>query len=206
MLLKLKDMVRALTFDKLDSPTSAPAPVKAVEHNVVVTCGGCSHSFMYCRPSIATITEITIQEYVSQQAAANSTKEIRRFPSRHDGKQIRPPCFPPYATQQPSQHSEYWNQNQNCGKWLQKQGSIQRPSGEVEKDSGDKDTVLPKEVPKTFHPPIGQVEEPLSCLEPKRLYTYPSRVNIGENPRNKAEPLVFEIHGNFAEFLNFEGA
>nr|GEW26695.1 hypothetical protein [Tanacetum cinerariifolium] len=71
---ELKDLVRALLFDKknqslalVSSPT--PASVKAVEPNCV-TCGG-AHSYQNCAATSENVYRDNIQEYVSQAAAVN---------------------------------------------------------------------------------------------------------------------------------------
>nr|GEX73612.1 reverse transcriptase domain-containing protein [Tanacetum cinerariifolium] len=71
---ELKDMVRALLFDKKNqssAPASSltPAPVKAVEPNCV-TCGG-THSYQSYPATSGNVYRDNIQEYVSQAAAAN---------------------------------------------------------------------------------------------------------------------------------------
>ncbi|GKC42846.1 hypothetical protein Tco_1060568 [Tanacetum coccineum] len=63
---ELKDMVRALIFDKKNQ---TPAPVKVVEQSCV-TCGG-GHSYQNCPATDGNIYRDNIQEYVSQAAAAN---------------------------------------------------------------------------------------------------------------------------------------
>nr|GEX95356.1 reverse transcriptase domain-containing protein [Tanacetum cinerariifolium] len=71
---ELKDMVKALLLDKKNqspapTPSSTPAPVKAVEPNCV-TCGG-SHSYQNCPATHENDYRDNIQEYVSQAAAAS---------------------------------------------------------------------------------------------------------------------------------------
>nr|GFB79102.1 hypothetical protein [Tanacetum cinerariifolium] len=71
---ELKDMVRALLLDKKNqspapTPSTTPAPVKAVEANYV-TCGG-THSDQNCLATQENAYRDNIQEYVSQAAAAN---------------------------------------------------------------------------------------------------------------------------------------
>nr|GFB48058.1 reverse transcriptase domain-containing protein [Tanacetum cinerariifolium] len=71
---ELKDMVKALLSDKKNqssapTPSTTPAPVKAVEPNCV-TCGG-AHSYQNCPATQENAYRDNIQEYVSQAAAAN---------------------------------------------------------------------------------------------------------------------------------------
>nr|GFD53568.1 hypothetical protein [Tanacetum cinerariifolium] len=71
---KLKDMVKALLLDKKNqspapTPSSTPAPVKAVEPNYV-TCGG-AYSFQNCLATYENTYRDNIQEYVSQAAATS---------------------------------------------------------------------------------------------------------------------------------------
>ncbi|GJT22964.1 reverse transcriptase domain-containing protein [Tanacetum coccineum] len=72
---ELKDMVRALILDRKNQ-TPASAPVKAVEQSCV-TCGG-GHFYQNCPATNSNMFPRTnIQEYVSQAAAATSTKLIQ---------------------------------------------------------------------------------------------------------------------------------
>nr|GFC99182.1 hypothetical protein [Tanacetum cinerariifolium] len=71
---ELKDMVKALLFDKKNqslapTPSTTHAPVKAVEANCV-TFGG-AHSYQNCPATQENAYRDNIQEYVSQAAAAN---------------------------------------------------------------------------------------------------------------------------------------
>nr|GFC44780.1 reverse transcriptase domain-containing protein [Tanacetum cinerariifolium] len=71
---ELKDMVKALPLDKKNqspapTPSTTPAPVKAVEPNCV-TCGG-SHAYQNFPATHKNAYRDNIQEYVSQAAAAN---------------------------------------------------------------------------------------------------------------------------------------
>nr|GEW92973.1 hypothetical protein [Tanacetum cinerariifolium] len=71
---ELKDMARALLLDKKNqspapTPSTTPAPVKAVKSNCV-TCGG-SHSYQNCPATQENAYRYNIQEYVSQAATAN---------------------------------------------------------------------------------------------------------------------------------------
>ncbi|GJR76220.1 reverse transcriptase domain-containing protein [Tanacetum coccineum] len=72
---ELKDIVRALLLDKKNQASAsapAPAPVKAVELSCV-TCGG-AHSHQNCPATHGNVYRDNISEYVSQAAAANSTR------------------------------------------------------------------------------------------------------------------------------------
>nr|GFC88036.1 reverse transcriptase domain-containing protein [Tanacetum cinerariifolium] len=71
---ELKDMVKALLLDKKNqspapTPSTTPAPVKAVKPNCV-TCGG-AHAYQNCPATHENAYRDNIQEYVSQTAAAN---------------------------------------------------------------------------------------------------------------------------------------
>nr|GFC55285.1 hypothetical protein [Tanacetum cinerariifolium] len=71
---KLKDMVKALILDKKNqspapTPSTTPAPVKAVEPKCV-TYGG-AHSYQNCPATQENAYQDNIQEYVSQAAAGN---------------------------------------------------------------------------------------------------------------------------------------
>nr|GFA68936.1 reverse transcriptase domain-containing protein [Tanacetum cinerariifolium] len=63
---ELKDMVKALLFDK---KSQSPAPVKAVEESCV-TCGG-AHSYRSCPATDVNVYRDNIQEFVSQAFAVN---------------------------------------------------------------------------------------------------------------------------------------
>ncbi|GJV50317.1 hypothetical protein Tco_1440529 [Tanacetum coccineum] len=65
---ELKDMVKALLFDKKNQ-SQAPAPVKAVEESCV-TFGG-AHSYRNYPATDGNVYRDNIQEYVSQAAVAN---------------------------------------------------------------------------------------------------------------------------------------
>nr|GFA86077.1 reverse transcriptase domain-containing protein [Tanacetum cinerariifolium] len=71
---ELKDMVKALLLDKKNqspasTPSTTPAPVKAVEPNCV-TCGG-AHAYQNCPATHQNAYRDNIQEYVSQAATAS---------------------------------------------------------------------------------------------------------------------------------------
>nr|GEY29701.1 reverse transcriptase domain-containing protein [Tanacetum cinerariifolium] len=71
---ELKDMVKALLLDKKNqssapTPSTTPAPVKAVEPNCV-TCGG-AHSYQNCPATHENAYRDNIQEYVSQATATS---------------------------------------------------------------------------------------------------------------------------------------
>ncbi|GJW69141.1 reverse transcriptase domain-containing protein [Tanacetum coccineum] len=85
---ELKDMVKALLLDKKNQ-TQAPAPVKAVEESCV-TCGG-AHSLRYCPCHDGQSSyRDNIQEYVSQDAAANFNQGNTGYQAPI-ANQIRPP-------------------------------------------------------------------------------------------------------------------
>ncbi|GJW34310.1 hypothetical protein Tco_0054342 [Tanacetum coccineum] len=112
---ELKDMVRALLLDKQTSPVPAPAPVKAIEQSCV-TCGG-AHSYRNCPATDSNNYRDNIQEYISQAARANFTKE-NSLPSATDGKPNQTTRFSSHATQQPSQQSESLEPKPKPWEWL----------------------------------------------------------------------------------------
>ncbi|GKA66980.1 reverse transcriptase domain-containing protein [Tanacetum coccineum] len=89
---ELKDMVKALLFDKKNQ-NQAPTPVKAVEESCV-TCGG-AHSYQNYPATNGNIYLDNIQEFVTQAAANfNQGNTGYRAPIAN---QIRPPGFPPVS-------------------------------------------------------------------------------------------------------------
>nr|GFC49744.1 hypothetical protein [Tanacetum cinerariifolium] len=71
---ELKDMVKSLLLDKKNkspapTPSTSPAPVKAVEPNCV-TCGG-ANAYQNCPATHENAYRDNIQEYASQAAAVN---------------------------------------------------------------------------------------------------------------------------------------
>nr|GFC52352.1 hypothetical protein [Tanacetum cinerariifolium] len=100
---ELTDMVRALLLDKKNqssalTPSTTPAPVKAVESNCV-TCGG-AHSYQNCPATQENGYRDNIQEYVSQAAATNYNQGNTCFRPQMVANQIRPPGFPPHQNNQ----------------------------------------------------------------------------------------------------------
>nr|GFB00483.1 hypothetical protein [Tanacetum cinerariifolium] len=100
---ELKDMVKALLLDKknqsLDpTPSTTPAPVKAVKPNCV-TCGG-SHAYQNCPATHNNAYRDNIQEYVSQAATVNYNQGNTNFRPQMVANQIRPPGFPPHQNNQ----------------------------------------------------------------------------------------------------------
>nr|GEY24764.1 putative reverse transcriptase domain-containing protein [Tanacetum cinerariifolium] len=138
---ELKDMVKALLLDKKNqslAPTQSitPAPVKAVEPNCV-TCGG-SHSYQNCPATSGNTYQDSIQEYVSQAAAANYNQGNTGFRPQMVANQIRPPGFPPHQNNQ-NNFNRGNNFNQNLGGNFNQsgfnqlsssnQGQLNRPQG-----------------------------------------------------------------------------
>nr|GEX24406.1 hypothetical protein [Tanacetum cinerariifolium] len=130
----LKDMVRALLLDKKNqssapTPSSTPAPVKAVKPNCV-TCGG-THSYQNCPTTNGNVYRDNIQEYVSQAVAANYNQGNTGFRPQMVENQIRPPGFPPHQNNQNNfNRGNNFNQNR-CGNFDQggnfNQGQLHRP-------------------------------------------------------------------------------
>nr|GFA75321.1 reverse transcriptase domain-containing protein [Tanacetum cinerariifolium] len=137
---ELKDMVKALLLDKKNqspapTPSSTPAPVKAVEPNYV-TCGG-AHSYQNCPATNENAYPDNIQEYVSQAAATNYNQGHTSFRPQMVANQIRPPGFPPYQNNQNNfNRGNNFNQNRG-GNFNQSnfnpssfnQGQLHRPQG-----------------------------------------------------------------------------
>ncbi|GKA64848.1 reverse transcriptase domain-containing protein, partial [Tanacetum coccineum] len=124
---ELKDMVKALLFDK---KSQAPTPVKAVEESCV-TCGG-AHSYRNYPATNGKVYRDNIQEYVSQAATANYNQGNTGYRAPI-ANQIRPPSFPPVQNNQGNNQNCY-NQNRgnnyNYGSTYQppvNQGKIYRP-------------------------------------------------------------------------------
>nr|GFA43475.1 hypothetical protein [Tanacetum cinerariifolium] len=114
---ELKDMVKALLLDKKNqspapTPSSAPAPVKAVEPNCV-TCGG-AHSYQNCPATHENAYRDNIQEYVLQAATANYNQGNIGFRPQMVANQIRPPRFSPHQNNQ-NNFNRGNNFNQNRG-------------------------------------------------------------------------------------------
>nr|GEX41080.1 reverse transcriptase domain-containing protein [Tanacetum cinerariifolium] len=114
---ELKDMVRAFLLDKKNqspapTPSTTPAPVKAVESNCV-TCGG-AHSYQNCPATQENAYRDNIQDCVSQAAAANYNQGNTGFRPQMVAKQIRPPGFPPHQNNQ-NNFNQGNNFNQNRG-------------------------------------------------------------------------------------------
>nr|GFA83787.1 hypothetical protein [Tanacetum cinerariifolium] len=96
---ELKDLVRALLFDKKNQSSapdssSTPASVKAVKPNCV-TCGG-THSYQNCPAISENVYRDNIPEYVSQAATINYNQGNTGFRPQMVLNQIRPPGFPPH--------------------------------------------------------------------------------------------------------------
>ncbi|GKC02482.1 reverse transcriptase domain-containing protein [Tanacetum coccineum] len=87
---ELKDMVKALLLDKKNQ-NQAPTPMKAVEESCV-TCGG-AHSYQNYPATDSNVYRDNIQEYVSQDAAANFNQGNTGYRAPI-ANQIRPPGFP----------------------------------------------------------------------------------------------------------------
>nr|GEY88454.1 hypothetical protein [Tanacetum cinerariifolium] len=70
---ELKDMVKALLFDK-KSQNQSPATVKAVEE-ICVTCGG-AHSYLIVKPPMATFIMTIFKNSFLKPPQLTTTKEI----------------------------------------------------------------------------------------------------------------------------------
>nr|GFB30800.1 reverse transcriptase domain-containing protein [Tanacetum cinerariifolium] len=114
---ELKDMVKALLLDKKNqspapTPSTTPAPVKAVKPNCV-TCGG-AQAYQSCPATHENTYRDNIQEYVSQAATANYNQGNTSFRPQMVANQIRPPGFPPHQNNQ-NNFNRGNNFNQNRG-------------------------------------------------------------------------------------------
>ncbi|GJX34004.1 reverse transcriptase domain-containing protein [Tanacetum coccineum] len=98
-----KNMMETMLIDK--QKAQAPVPVKAVEQSYV-TCRG-THSYRNCPATNGNVYRDNIQEYVSQDAAANFNQGNTNSRPPMVANQIRPPGFPPIQNNQ-----NRFNQNQ----------------------------------------------------------------------------------------------
>nr|GEW58000.1 reverse transcriptase domain-containing protein [Tanacetum cinerariifolium] len=126
---ELKDMVKALLFDK-KSQNQAPATVKAVKESCV-TCGG-AHSYHNCPATDGNVYHDNIQEFVSQASAANYNQGNTSYLPSMMSNQIRPPGFPPVPNNQnvklnQRKNQNRFNQNQNRGNNFN-HGPVYQPS------------------------------------------------------------------------------
>nr|GEV58279.1 reverse transcriptase domain-containing protein [Tanacetum cinerariifolium] len=114
---ELKDMVKALLFDK-KSQNQAPTTIKAVDESCV-TCGG-SHSYQNCPATDGNVYRDNIQKFVSQASIINDNQGNTSYRPPMMSNQIRPPGFPLVPNNQNVQlnqrnNQNRFNQNQNQG-------------------------------------------------------------------------------------------
>nr|GEX64439.1 reverse transcriptase domain-containing protein [Tanacetum cinerariifolium] len=110
------------------TPSTTPAPVKAVESNCV-TYGG-AHSYQNCPATQENAYRDNIQEYVSQAATANYNQGNTGFRPQMVANQIRSPGFPPHQNNQNNfNRGNNFNQNQggNFNQSSFNQGQLHRP-------------------------------------------------------------------------------
>nr|GFB54960.1 reverse transcriptase domain-containing protein [Tanacetum cinerariifolium] len=93
-----QSLPRALLLDKkkqYSAQTSSPTPalIKAVELNCV-TCGD-NHAYQNCPETSGNVYQDNVQEYVSQDVAANYGQGNTSFRPQMVANQIRPPGFLP---------------------------------------------------------------------------------------------------------------
>nr|GEV17549.1 reverse transcriptase domain-containing protein [Tanacetum cinerariifolium] len=105
---ELKDMVKALLFDK-KSQNQSPAPVKAVEESCV-TCG-VAHSYRNFPTTDGNIYRDNIQEFISQASVVNYNQGNTSYRPPIMSNQIRPPGFPRVPNNQNVQLNQRNNQN-----------------------------------------------------------------------------------------------
>nr|GEU35014.1 reverse transcriptase domain-containing protein [Tanacetum cinerariifolium] len=121
---ELKDMVKALLFDK---KSQSAAPVKAVEESCV-TCLG-AHSYRNCPATDDNVYRDNIQEFISQASAVNYNQENTSYRPLMMSNQIRPSGFPPVHNNQNVQRNNQnrFIPNQNRGNNFN-QGHVYQPS------------------------------------------------------------------------------
>nr|GFB40141.1 reverse transcriptase domain-containing protein [Tanacetum cinerariifolium] len=115
------------------TPSTTPAPVKAVESNCV-TCGG-AHSYQNCPATQENAYRDNIQEYVSQAAIANYNQGNTGFRPHMVANQIRPPGFPPHQNNQNNfNRGNNFNQNRggNFNHSSFNQGQLHRPQNQCQ--------------------------------------------------------------------------
>nr|GEV94934.1 transposon Ty3-I Gag-Pol polyprotein [Tanacetum cinerariifolium] len=123
---ELKDMVKALLFDK-KGQNQSPAPVKAVEESCV-TCVG-AHSYRNCPATDGNIYRDNIQEFLSQASAVNYNQGNTSYRPPMMSNQIRSFGFPPVPNNQNVQRNNqnHFIPNQNRGNNFN-QGHVYQPS------------------------------------------------------------------------------
>nr|GFA96434.1 reverse transcriptase domain-containing protein [Tanacetum cinerariifolium] len=185
---KLKDMVKALLLDKKNqssalTPSTTPAPVKAVEPNCV-TCDG-AHAYQNCPATHENAYRDNIQEYVSQAAATNYNQGNIDFQPQMVANQIRPPGFPPHQNNQ--NNFNRGNKDLRGGNFNQlnfnpssfNQGHLNRPQDQVQTPSSQNTAPVQPSVIQSesqasiFEPVVALVSAPMPNLKPS--IPYPSR-------------------------------
>nr|GEU53028.1 DNA-directed DNA polymerase [Tanacetum cinerariifolium] len=120
---ELKDMVKALLFDK---KSQSPAPVKVVEESCL-TCGG-AHSYHNYPATDGNVYRDNIQEFVSQASAVNYNQGNTSYCPPMMSNQIRPPALAYQASAPQTQgvskedFSSYVNANDAVMRNMQTQG------------------------------------------------------------------------------------
>ncbi|GJX32102.1 reverse transcriptase domain-containing protein [Tanacetum coccineum] len=214
---ELKDMVKALLLDKKNQ-TQAPAPVKVVEESCV-TCGG-AHNYRNCPTTDGNVYRDSIQEYVSQAAAANFNQGNTGYRAPI-ANQIRPPgsgTLPSNTITNPKVDLKGITTRSG----VTYQGptiptTFSSPPKVVEQETEvTKDTVPPtnNESTKDVQPPVVQVQPHVPNSEPvvapvsapmpnlKPSISYSSRRN-DERLREKANDQIEKFYEIFKD-LSFE--
>nr|GFD32091.1 hypothetical protein [Tanacetum cinerariifolium] len=122
---ELKDMVKALLFDK-KGQNQSPTSVKAFKESCV-TCGG-AHSYCNCPATDGNVYRDNIQEFVSQASAVSYTQGNTNYHPPMMSNQIQPPGFPPVPNNQNIQRNNQnrFISNQNRGNNFN-QGPVYQP-------------------------------------------------------------------------------
>nr|GFA84827.1 reverse transcriptase domain-containing protein [Tanacetum cinerariifolium] len=221
-------MVRALLLDKKNqssapTPSTTPAPVKAVESNSV-TCRG-AHSYQNCPATQENAYRDNIQEYVSQATVANYNQGNTGFRPQMVANQIRPPSFPPHQNNQ-NNFNRGNNFNQNRGGNFNQlnfnppyfnQGQLNRPPNQCQNIQNQCQNVqsqmatLTEMMSKLVNAnntsssgsdtlPVAPVSAPMPNLKPFILY--PSRRD-NEKRRDQANEQIKKFYEIFKE-MSFE--
>nr|GEZ98922.1 reverse transcriptase domain-containing protein [Tanacetum cinerariifolium] len=234
---ELKDMVKALLMDKKNqspalTPSTTPAPVKAVEPNYVTYDG--THSYQNCPATHENAYRDNIQEYMSQAAASSYNQGNTSFRPQMVANQIRPPVnqAPVYQapipqTQRVSQidFESYVKANDAIFMNMQSQDQRTLPGNTITNPKedlkgittrsgvayqGPKTPSQSKQGTKSRAPVFEPVVAPVSALMPnlKPFIPYPSRRD-NEKRRDQATKQIkkfYEIFKDISFEINFTDA
>nr|GEY82397.1 reverse transcriptase domain-containing protein [Tanacetum cinerariifolium] len=222
---ELKDMVKALLLDKKNqspapTPSSTPAPVKAVEPNCV-TCGG-AHSYQNCPATNENAYRDNIQEgnNFNQNRGGNFNQSNFNPSSFNQGQLHRPQVNQALVyqahipqTQRVSQtdFESYVKANDEILRNMQSQGQRTLPGTKVTKDqvqtpsSQDTAPVQPSVIQSESQVPVSEpvvapVGAPMPNLKPS--IPYPSRCD-NEKRRDQANEQIKKFYEIFKD-MSFE--